>query len=332
VSCDREIEGSIMDIKNYRILVTPTSYGKADVRLLTELDSQVGEVIYNPTSKPLPSAEVARLLPGIDGYIAGLDQIDNAALGAADKLKVIARYGVGVDNVDLEAARTRGICVTNTPGANSVSVAELTIGLILSLARRIPEAVSATRAGGWPRMTGLSLEGKTIGLLGLGAIGKQVVNRLAGFACRLMAYDPVADAKYAWEKKVILASMDEVISQADFLSLHLPLLPETRNLVNAGFLAKMKKGAYLINTARGELIDESALAEAVRQEHLAGAALDVFTQEPPEVSHPLLSLPQVLVTPHTASHTDGAMNTMGWMALQDCLSVLRGESPLYPVK
>ncbi len=321
-----------MNIKNCRILVTPTSYGKADSRLLTELERQVGEVIYNPTSKPLPSAEVARLLPGIDGYIAGLDQIDSSALEAADKLKVIARYGVGVDNIDIEAARAKGICVTNTPGANSVSVAELTIGLILSLSRRIPEAVFATRAGGWPRLTGLSLAGKTVGLLGLGAIGKQVIQRLAGFACRLMAYDPVADEGFAREKNVILAPMDEVVSQADFLSLHLPLLPETRDLVNAGFLAKMKKGAYLINTSRGELIDESALAEAVRQEQLAGAALDVFTQEPPEAGHPLLSLPQVLVTPHSASHTDGAMNAMGWMALRDCLKVLRDEEPQFPVK
>jgi phosphoglycerate dehydrogenase-like enzyme len=321
-----------MNIKECRILVTPTSYGKADARLINELKSQVGEVIYNPTSKPLPSAEVARLLPGIDGYIAGLDQIDSYALGAADKLKVIARYGVGVDNVDLVATRKRGICVTNTPGANSVSVAELTIGLILSLARNIPEAVSATRAGAWPRMTGLTIEGKTVGLLGMGAIGKQVIQRLAGFDCRLMAFDPVADEKFALKNKVILAPLDEVVCQADFLSLHLPLLPETRNLVNASFLSKMKKGAYLINTARGELIDEVALADAFRQKQLAGAALDVFPQEPPETGHPLLNIPQVLVTPHTASHTDGAMNAMGWMALRDCLTVLRGEEPQFPVK
>lgn len=143
-----------MNLKSCRVLVTPTSYGKTDLRLLSELESQVGEVIYNPTSKPLPSTELVRLLPGVDGYIAGLDGIDARALAAADRLKVIARYGVGVDNVDLAAARARGIIVTNTPGANAVSVAELTIALILALARNLPSAAAATRAGGWPRLAG----------------------------------------------------------------------------------------------------------------------------------------------------------------------------------
>jgi phosphoglycerate dehydrogenase-like enzyme len=320
-----------MNLKSCRVLVTPTSYGKTDPRLISDLEEKVGEVIYNPTTKPLPSAEVARLLPGVDGYIAGLDGIDRVALESADRLKVISRYGVGVDNVDLKTAGAKGICVTNTPGANSASVAELTVGLILSLARGIPEAAATTRAGGWPRSAGVSLDGKTVGLLGLGAVGKQVVRRLAGFDCRLMAYDPMADVTFAREMNVALASMEEVAGQADFLSLHLPLLPETRSLVNAGFLAGMKKGAYLINTARGELIDELALAEAVQNRHLGGAALDVFTKEPPEPGHPLLGLPQVLVTPHSASHTDGAMNAMGRMALRDCLAVLQGEAPLYPV-
>ncbi|MGZ9164285.1 MAG: NAD(P)-dependent oxidoreductase, partial [Anaerolineales bacterium] len=159
-----------MNLKECRLLVTPTSYGKNDARLKTELEAQVGEVLYNPTGKPLTSAEVAQLLPGIDGYIAGLDGIDAAALKMADQLKVIARYGVGVDNVDLAAAREKGIIVTNTPGANSVSVAELALGLILALARQIPEAVEAVHQGKWPRYSGISLEGKTIGILGLGAI------------------------------------------------------------------------------------------------------------------------------------------------------------------
>jgi phosphoglycerate dehydrogenase-like enzyme len=321
-----------MDLKACRVLVTPTSYGKTDARLFSELEGWVGEVVYNPTGKPLPSAEVARLLPGVDGYIAGLDGIDGAALASADRLKVIARYGVGVDNVDLAAARARGICVTNTPGANSVSVAELAVGLILSLARRIPDSAAATRAGGWPRTAGLTIEGKTVGLLGLGSIGKQVARRLAGFDCRLLAYDPAADEAFARQYEVVLASRDEVAAGADFLSLHLPLLPETRGLVDAAFLQGMKKSAYLVNTSRGELIDEAALTEAILGNRLAGAALDVFTKEPPEPANPLLGLPQVLVTPHCAAHTDGAMNAMGWMALRDCLAVLRGEAPQYPVK
>jgi len=265
-----------MDLKLCHVLVTATSYGKTDDRLFTELEGQVGKVVYNTTGKPLPAAEVARLLPGMDGYIAGLDVINRQALATADRLKVIARYGVGVDNIDLAAASERGIRVTNTPGANSISVAELTVGLILSLARKIPESAAAARTGGWPRTTGLSLEGKTVGLLGLGAIGKQVARRLGGFDCHLICFDPVADKKFASQNNVTLVSMEELITEADFLSLHLPLLPETRNLVNATFLQGMKKGAFLVNTARGELIDESALVEALQNNHLAGAALDVF--------------------------------------------------------
>jgi len=161
-----------MDLKLCHVLVTATSYGKTDDRLFTELEGQVGKVVYNTTGKPLPAAEVARLLPGMDGYIAGLDVINRQALATADRLKVIARYGVGVDNIDLAAASERGIRVTNTPGANSISVAELTVGLILSLARKIPESAAAARTGGWPRTTGLSLEGKTVGLLGLGLAGR----------------------------------------------------------------------------------------------------------------------------------------------------------------
>jgi D-3-phosphoglycerate dehydrogenase len=321
-----------MDLKSCRILVTPTSYGKTDKRLLSELESSVGEVIYNPTSKALPSAEFARLLPGMDGCIAGLDGIDRAALQSADRLKVIARYGVGVDNVDLEAARQKGIVVTNTPGANSVSVAELSIALILSLARGIPGAVAATRSGGWPRTAGLSLEGKVVGLIGFGSIGKQVARRLSGFDCRLLAYDPIQDENFARAHQVELVSQEQVASQSDFLSLHLPLLPETRGVINADFLRKMKQGSFLVNTARGELIDEVALLAALQEGRLAGAALDVFPKEPPSADNPLLSLPQVLVTPHCASHTDGAMTAMGWMALNDCLAVLRGETPKYPVR
>jgi D-3-phosphoglycerate dehydrogenase len=245
---------------------------------------------------------------------------------------VIARYGVGVDNVDLAAARTKGIYITNTPGANSVSVAELVIGLILALARKIPDSATSTRAGGWPRMVGLSIEGKTIGLLGLGSIGKQVARRLSGYDCCILAYDPVADREFAFHHNVTLVSQEEVVARSDFLSLHIPLLPETRGLVDTAFLLGMKKGAFLINTSRGELIDELALAEAILSNQLAGAALDVFTKEPPEPANPLLGLAQVLVTPHCAAHTDGAMNAMGWMALKDCLAILRGDTPQYLVK
>jgi D-3-phosphoglycerate dehydrogenase / 2-oxoglutarate reductase len=320
-----------MDLKQCRVLVTPTSYGKNDPRLKSDLEKQVGEVIYNPTGKPLSAAEVEQLLPGIDGYIAGLDAINAAAFQAADRLKVIARYGVGVDSVDLQAAKEKNIVVTNTPGANSVSVAELTVAVILAMARQIPQGVAATRQGQFPRLSGLSLEGKTVGILGLGSIGKQLARRLVGFNCRMLAFDPYPDQEFADRNHIEFVPQAQLQAESDFLSLHLPLLPETRGLVNHQFLAIMKPGAFLINTARGELIDEEALLLALKSGHLRGAALDVFAQEPPNPDHPLLALPQVIATPHLGSQTDGATNSMGWMAFNDCLAVLRGETPQHRV-
>lgn len=295
------------------------------------LENAVGEVIYNNSGKPLDSHTLASLLPRVDGYIAGLDQIDHYALMLTSRLKVIARYGVGVDAVDLQAARQKGIIVTNTPGANSRSVAELTVGLMLSLARSIPSAASATRSGGWPRLSGISLQGKVIGLLGFGAIGRTVASLLSGFETTVLAYDPIVTPEQASELGAALTTLEEIIRQADIVSLHCPLTADTRHLVNAGFLGAMKPGAYLINTARGALVDEPALLAALESGSLGGAALDVFSTQPPEVDNPLLRHPRLVATPHMGAHTDGATNAMGWMALNDCLAVLRGEEPRYRV-
>ncbi len=320
-----------MDLKECCVLVTSTSFGKNDPQLKTELEVSVGKVIYNPIGKPLSSEDVAKLLPGVDGFIAGLDFIDAAALKNADKLKVIARYGVGYERVDLETAKHKKIVVTNTPGANSVSVAELAIGLMLALLRHIPEAVKAVQQGEWKRFSGTSLEGKTIGILGLGAIGKQLARRLAGFDCRILAYDPFAHAEYAQANQIELVDQQELLSQSDIVSLHLPVLKETIGLVNADFLSKMKAGSFLINTARGELVNEVDLLEALKSGHLKGAGLDAFQEEPLDPACPLLDLPQVIATPHLGAQTDKATSNMGWMALEDCLAVLRGEEPKYRV-
>jgi phosphoglycerate dehydrogenase-like enzyme len=319
------------DLRTMTVLVTPTSYAKHDARLRSELEETVARVVYSPVSRPLTSAEVRDLLPGVDGFIAGLDVIDRAALQGADQLKIIARYGVGVEKVDLAAAREKGIVVTNTPGANSASVAELALGLILALARQIPAAAQATREGGGPRLSGLSLEGKTVGLLGFGSIGREVAKRLQGWGCRLIAYDPVADAAAAEVLGVQLTSREAVIREADILSLHLPVTEATRGMVNAAFIGQMKRGSLLVNTARGELVDEAALCDALQSGHLAGAALDCFSVEPPGAEHPLLRIPTVIATPHAGAHTDGAINAMGRGALENCLAVLRGETPPNPV-
>lgn len=318
-------------LEDCRVLVTPTSFGKDDAEIKPYLEGQVKEVIYNPAGRPLTSAELVELLPGVDGYIAGLDCIDRQAIEAADRLRVIARYGVGVDSIDLQAARQRGVVVTNTPGANAGAVAELAIGLMLSLARQLPAAIQATRSGQWPRLSGLSLEGKVIGLIGFGAIGQQVARRLAGFGCAVLAYDPQVTAAPPGLSDVQLLPLEQVIGKADFLSLHCPLTPETAGMVDAGFIERMKTGAFLVNTARGELIDEGALLAALQSGKLRGAALDVFATQPPPKDHPLLALPQVIATPHMGAHTDSATRAMGWAALQDCLAVLRGEEPAHRV-
>lgn len=318
-------------LQECKVLVTPTSFGRQDPELKKQLEAAVKQVFYNTTGKPLSSDDLVQMLPGVDGYIAGLDQIDRAALQVANQLQVIARYGVGVDAVDLDAAREMGIVVTNTPGANSASVAELAVGLMLTLARNIYQAVSVTGRGEWPRLRGVSLDGKTVGLLGFGAIGQQVARRLMGFDCQVLAYDPFASEEAASKYQVELCSQDEVVARSDFLSLHLPALPETCGMVNAAFIGQMKHGAYLINTARGEIVDEAALQAGLESGQIAGAALDAFVQQPPAADHPLLQHERVIATPHMGAHTDGATNAMGWASLRDCLAVLGGEEPCYRV-
>lgn len=320
-----------MDLKQCRVLVTPTSYGRNDPRLKIELEEQVGEVIYNPSARPLTSDEVAQLLPDVDGFIAGLDIIDASALKAADKLKVISRYGVGYENVDLDAARNKGIVVTNTPGANAVSVAELALGLIITLARQIPNAAKEVHKGKWTRFPGFSLEGKTIGIIGLGAIGKQLAYRLKNFNCRILACDPHPDKAYAKEHHIEFTTQAELLKLSDFVSLHLPVFTETYEMVDSDFLGQMKKGSFLINTARGGLINEESLLQALRSGHIRGAALDALKEEPPAITNPLLDLPQVIVTPHIGAQTDSARNNMGWMSLKGCLAVLKNEEPEYRV-
>ena len=251
------------DLKDCKILVTPTSYGSQDQSLKTDLEDLVGEVVYNTTGKPLSSDQLKELLIDVDGFIAGLDEIDASALDSAPTLKVVSRYGVGYNNVDLIAAAKNGVIVTNTPGANAIAVAELTIALILNLLRPILPAVQRTKQGEWPRYKGFSLVGKTVGILGLGAIGKETAKRLTGFGCRMMAYDLYPDEKFAAEYGIELSILDEILPAADIISLHLPGTAETREIVNAEFIEKMKPGAWIVNTARGDLVNEKALVDAI---------------------------------------------------------------------
>ena len=233
-------------------------------------------------------------------------------IAAAPRLRVIARAGTGVDNVDVAAASARGIVVMNAPGANSISVAELAIGLILALARHVPAADAAMKQGKWEKrkFLGEEIRGKTLGLAGLGRIGQEVARRAAAFGMRIIAHDPFISEQVAADLGVELVSLDDLFARADYLSLHLPSNENTRCLVNADRLVRARKGIRIVNTARGDLIDENALADAIESGHVAGAALDVFQTEPPPDPR-LQTLPQVVATPHIAASTREGQELVG---------------------
>jgi D-3-phosphoglycerate dehydrogenase / 2-oxoglutarate reductase len=235
-----------------------------------------------------------------------------ALLEKAPKLRVIGRAGVGVDNVDMDAATRRGVLVMNTPGGNAVSVAEHTIALMLGLARAVPQANASIQAGKWEKsaFSGTEMRGKTIGLVGLGRVGTEVARRARGLEMKVLAYDPFVTPAAAREVEVELLPLDDVLKQADVVSLHTSLSGSTEKMIDAAAIAKMKKGARLINCARGELIDEVALAEALKSGALAGAAVDTFATEPPKNS-PLVGLPNLIATPHIAGSTAEAQEEVG---------------------
>ena len=239
-------------------------------------------------------------------------KVTAALIAAAPQLKAIARAGTGVDNVDVTAASARGIVVMNAPGANSVSVAELAMGLILAMARHLPAADAAMKQGKWEKkkFLGEEVRDKTLGLAGLGRIGQEVARRATAFGMRLVAHDPFVSEAVAASLGVELVSLDDVFARADYVSLHLPSTPQTRHLVNAERLARARKGIRIVNTARGDLIDEAALADAIESGHVAGAALDVFDKEP-TVDQRLQMLPQVVATPHIAASTREGQELVG---------------------
>jgi D-3-phosphoglycerate dehydrogenase len=259
------------------------------------------------------AADLARDLADADALIVrSATKADAQLIAAAPKLRVIARAGTGVDNVDVPAATERGIVVMNAPGANSVSVAELAIALLLSLSRAIPAADAAMKRGTWDKkkLTGLELRGKTLGIVGLGRIGQEVSVRARACAMELVAHDPFISEQVAASLGIELLTLDALCSRADYITLHIPATPETRHLFNADRLATCKPGVRIVNTARGELIDEVALADAIEAGHIGGAALDVFEREPP-ADWRLAKLPQVVATPHIAASTVEAQEQVG---------------------
>ncbi len=283
--------------------------------------SERGLALLRETGWPIATpaaAELAHELADAAGLIVrSATRVSADLLEKAPSLRVVGRAGVGVDNIDVEAATRRGVLVMNTPGGNAVSVAEHTIALLLALARSVPQLAAATRAGRWEKSgaQGIEVRGKTLGLIGLGRVGGEVARRARALEMRVLACDPFLSEHAARDAGAELVSLDDLLARSDFVSLHTALSPATEKMINSAALAKMKRGARLINTARGELMDEAALAEALRSGQLAGAALDVFSTEPPRDS-PLLALPNLIATPHVAGSTREAQEEVGTQIAQ----------------
>ena len=314
-----------------KILVTPTSMQPdKNSEALEALKKFSGDLVFNPTRKPLKEEDLIPLLKDCDGYLAGLDFVTEKVIQSCPKLKVISRYGAGYDRVDIEAAKRAGIPVTNTPGVNAQAVGELAFGLIISLARRIPFLDQQTRDGAWIRSTGTELKGKTLGILGLGAIGKVVAKCGQGFGMKVITYDPFVDEEYGMANGIESVKCDEVLKRSQVVSLHLPLNDETRNYINKETIQLMQPGAFVVNTSRGGLVHEEDAYEALKTGRLGGLALDAFAIEPPGAS-PLFQLENVVVTPHTGAHTKEAIENMANGAVKNLIDVMSGEDCLHVV-
>ena len=259
-------------------------------------------------------------------------QVTARIIEAGQRLEVIARAGVGVDNVDVEAATARGVVVVNAPLANTISTAEHAFGLMLAVARNIPQGQSSLKAGKWERskLQGVELAGKTLGVVGLGRIGAEVASRARAFQMRVVAFDPFVSMERASALGIEMKSLDEVFAEADFVTLHTTLTPETRGMISKERLAKARKGIRIINAARGALIDEQALFDAVESGHVAGAGIDVFSEEP-AVGNILTTHDKIVVTPHLAASTNEAQDRAAVDVAEQVLDILDGKAPRFPV-
>jgi len=297
--------------------------------------AQHAEVINLPDR---PGETVDQYLPSADAVIVRTARLDANRLASAPRLKIIGKHGVGVDNIDVAAARARGIVVTSTPGANAQAVAEHALTMMFMLTRRIPTVSRMLRDGQFEVARGAAmandLAGKTLGLVGVGNVGARLATICrTAFAMRVLAFDPYVRPERAAELGVELVSgLSPLLRVSDVISIHSPLTPETRGLIGASALAEVKPDAVLVNCARGGIVDEAALLDALKAGRLAGAGLDVFAQEPVPTDHPLLALENVVATPHVAGASQEAFATIAQTVAEDVLRVLRGEEPVYPYR
>lgn len=309
-----------------RVLITSVFLHPGD-----EVDRLLRNAGFHTVHAPLTRArsedELRELLTEVDGVVAASDPFTAAVLASAPKLRVIARTGVGYDAIDVDAATDQGTVVCNAPGVNRQSVAELTLALLLMCARRIAPMIEDVRHGGWNRPSGRELSGATLGIVGLGAIGRDVATLAARFGMRILAHDRVIDEAFAAEYGIEIVGLDELLGCSDFVTLHLFLSPETHHLISRERLARMKAAAYLINTSRGPVVDEAALVDALQTGVIAGAALDVVEHEPLPADAAIRTLPNVVLTPHIGGATEQARARSGVIAAHSVISVLQGGVP-----
>lgn len=312
----------------YRVLVSD-KLGAAALDRLKEFPD-----ITTDVKTGLSREQLIEIIPEYDGLIVRSGtQVTADILAAATRLRVVGRAGVGVDNIDVKAASMRGVVVMNTPGANSMATAELTMGLMLAVSRNIPQSHASLKAGEWRRsdFVGIQLYRKVLGIIGFGRVGKLVAERAKGFGMDVVVYDPSALEETARELGVILVELEDLFAQSDFITLHAALTPDTNKLINEKTLAQMKDSAILINAARGKLVDEAALAAALKNGKLAGAAVDVYSAEPPAADNPLIGLPNVVHVPHLGASTREAERDVGIQIVGQVVSALRGTDFSYSV-
>lgn len=320
-----------------RILVSAQAFAVSGTEYRERLNKLGCQVIDAKTWGPLSLDSLIEQAQGCDAIIAAIDPYCEAAFKALPRLKLVARCGIGIDSVDLVSATEHGVLVTNVPDAMTDAVADYCMGLLLSLARHIHVGYSCMQQGGWAEFPGVELRGKTLGLVGFGRIGQAVAARAFGFGLSIAVYDPWMQASISAGKhdgqiaalasRVRWLELSDLLEQSDFVSIHAPNTRETRHMINRQAFAKMRKGAYLINTARGALVDPEALMQAVRLGQIAGAAMDVYEQEPLPSDHPLRSTPNLLLTPHNAFNSQEAALRMSIGCYEPIMDILEGRTP-----
>jgi D-3-phosphoglycerate dehydrogenase / 2-oxoglutarate reductase len=308
-----------------RILLTTTSYQDTPGAHHSTLDSQGYEIVRE--RGPLTEARMLELAGEFDGFLCGDDEITDAVLAKSKpRLKVISKYGIGLDKIDLAACKEHRVPVLFTPGVNHTTVAEHTFCLLLALVRNLVDSVVATRAGKWKRITGNELWQKRVGVVGLGRIGQEMVKRCRGFEMEVHGFGNYWPVEFAHEQQITRhASLDAMLPHVDILSLHTMLSHETRHLINADRIARLPKGAILVNTSRGELVDSAAVLAALDSGHLAGYAADVMEHEPPPADHPLLSHPKSIITPHIGSRTYESVPRQAMRATKNLINFFNGD-------